>query len=138
MNYVILSGNLARDFETRKTANDTTVSTNCIAVSRDYKDANGNYPSDFINIVVYGKTADYISTKASKGDRVELVGTWRVSTYETQDGKKGVKQECVVNYINIINKKKTELSDIGLPIGDIEEEEIEVKGNTDIQDDLPF
>ncbi len=81
MNKVLLTGNLCRDIELKQTENGNNVVSNCVAVRREYKNANGEYESDFINIVVWGAQAKYLSEYAGKGDRVELVGRWQNRQY---------------------------------------------------------
>ena len=70
MNKIILSGNLVKEVELRNTPNGTSVIQNTIAVRNDYKNAKGEYDSEFINIVAWKQTADYISKYASKGNKV--------------------------------------------------------------------
>lgn len=108
MNKVILTGNLCQDIELKQTTGGKGVVTNCIAVSRDFKNANGEYESDFINIVVWDKQAEYLSKYASKGDRVELCGRWTVRKYTANDGTNRVVNECVVESIKAFSKPKEE------------------------------
>lgn len=108
MNKVILTGNLCRDIEVRQTQSGKEVVLNSIAVSRDYKNANGEYESDFINIVVWGASAVYLSKYASKGDRAELVGRWQVRRYEDSNGMQQTVNECVVESIKVFSKPKAE------------------------------
>jgi single-strand DNA-binding protein len=108
MNKVILSGNLCQDIELKQSAAKKSVVTNCIAVQREYKNANGEYESDFINIVVWDKQAEYLSKYASKGDRVELCGRWTVRKYTANDGTNRVVNECVVESIKAFSKPKEE------------------------------
>lgn len=108
MNKVILSGNLCQDIELKQTQGGKSVVTNCIAVQREYKNASGSYDSDFINIVVWDKQAEYLKNYASKGDRVELCGRWTVRKYQAQDGTNRVAQECTVESIKAFSKPKEE------------------------------
>jgi single-strand DNA-binding protein len=104
MNKVILSGNLCQDVELKQTQSGKAVVTNCIAVQREYKSPNGQYESDFINIVVWDKAAEYLSKYAGKGDRVELVGRWMVRKYTANDGSTRTVNECVVESIKAFRK----------------------------------
>ena len=108
MNRVCLSGNLCKDVELKKTSSKKAVVSNTIAVSRDFKNDDGEYETDFIDIVVWEKTAEYLSKYAKKGDRIELVGKWQVRKYQTSDGKNRVVNECVVEWLKITNSKKQE------------------------------
>lgn len=122
MNIVCLSGNICRDIELRQTSGGKEVVSNTIAVQREFKNAQGEYESDFISFVVWGASAKYLSTHASKGDRIELVGRWSVRSYEENGVKKYV-NECVADKVKVFSsKKKQEIEE--LPV--IED------------DDLPF
>lgn len=126
MNKVILTGNLCRDIELKTTSNNKEFITNCIAVSRDYKNANGDYESDFINIVAWNSQAVYLSKYASKGDRVELTGRWEVEKYTDSNGTQQIYNKCVVESIKAIPKPKDKTEE---PKAKIEE----IDGS-----DLPF
>lgn len=108
MNKVILSGNLCQDVELKQTTNGKAVVTNCIAVQREYKNDNGGYDSDFINLVVWGAQAEYLSKYAGKGDRVELVGRWTVRKYQANDGSTRTVNECTVESIKAFRKQSEE------------------------------
>ena len=108
MNKVILSGNLCQDVELKQTQSGKSVVTNCIAVQREYKNEQGAYDSDFINLTVWGAQADYLSKYANKGDRVELVGRWQVRKYTANDGSTRTVSECVVESIKAFSRQKQE------------------------------
>lgn len=106
MNKVILSGNLCKDIELLETPNGTKVVRNTIAVRRDYKDADGQYASDFIDLVVWKQQAEYLGSYAVKGDQIELVGRWTVRTYTNNEGIKRTANECTVESVRILSNKK--------------------------------
>mgnify|MGYP003533103330 CR=1 FL=1 len=108
MNKVILSGNLCQEIEVKQTSTGKSVATNCVAVQREYKSEQGAYDSDFINLVIWGAQAEYLSKYASKGDRVELVGRWMVRKYQANDGSNRVVNECVVESIKAFKKQSEE------------------------------
>lgn len=106
MNEVILTGNLCRDIELVEYQNGKKSVNNCIAVKRDFKNAAGEYESDFINIVAWNAQAEYLKNYASKGDRAELVGSWRVEKYTDSNGTQQIANKCVVEKITAISKPK--------------------------------
>lgn len=107
MNKVILSGNLCRDVETRSTSTGKTVTSNCIAVRRDFKDtATGEYLSDFVNFTAWSQQAEYLAQYAHKGDRVELVGRWTNRTYTAKDGTEKKVDEVQVESIAITQSRQ--------------------------------
>lgn len=108
MNKIILSGNLVKEIDLRNTANGTSVVQNTIAVKNDYKNAKGEYDSEFINIVAWKQTAEYISKYASKGNKVLVEGRLRNRSYEKQDGTKGYVTEVIVEKVELLSFKKEE------------------------------
>lgn len=112
MNKVILSGNLCKDIELKyTTTNNKPVVQNSIAVRNDFKNQNGDYESQFINIVVWNKTAEFLSQYASKGSKILVEGRLTNRSYDKQDGTKGYITEVVVEKIELLNTKKQETSE---------------------------
>lgn len=105
MNKVILSGNLCQEIEVKQTQSGKSVTTNCIAVQREYKNDKGEYESDFINLTIWGAQAEYLGRYAHKGDRVELVGRWQVRKYSANDGTTRTAHECIVESIKAFSKQ---------------------------------
>ena len=141
MNVCILSGCLVRDAELKKSGNGTSIASGVIAVSRERRDANGEYGTDFINFVAWDKQAEYIVKQARKGSRMELVGRWQVRTYNDKDGEKVTVNELVVEKVNVFasasakaSTPKAEPKQEPLPDIDLDDEE-----SLDYdEDDLPF
>ena len=106
MNKVILSGNLCRDNELKKTTTGKEVVSNCVAVQRDYKNNEGKYESDFINFIAWGNSATYLSKYSAKGDRVEIVGSWQVRKYEDKNGLTQTFNEVVVESVSAFSRKQ--------------------------------
>lgn len=96
MNKVILMGRLARDPELRSTPNGVSVCTFTLAVSRRFKNANGEYDADFINCVAWRQTAEFISKNFTKGRMLGVVGTLQTRSYE-KDGQKRYVTEVSVD-----------------------------------------
>lgn len=130
MNRIILSGNLCKDIELKKTKNDKVYTENTIAVRKDRKDADGNYTSDFINFVCFEATSNYLNSYAKKGDKIELEGQLRVDTWKDNEGKGHSKTYVVVDKLNILTARNTNQKT---------KEDGEFKGLFEITDeDLPF
>lgn len=110
MNNISLIGNLVRDNELKYTSNNKAVLKNNIAVKRDYKNANGDYESDFINIVAFGSTAELLNKYTGKGSKVGVVGKIMTGSYEDKDGKRVYTTDIVVNNVTLLGQKKKEES----------------------------
>lgn len=106
MNKIILTGNLTRDPELRRTGNGTFVGSGCVAVSRERKEPDGTYGTDFINIVVWGQTAEYLAKYGRKGDKVELSGRLEQRKYENRNGATQTVYEVIVESLNCFSKKE--------------------------------
>ena len=98
MNKVILMGRLTRDPEVRYTANSQqmAVARYTLAVNRSFK-REGEPDADFINIVAFGKRAEFASKYFRKGMMVAVVGELRISSYDDRDGNKRWTTDVVVS-----------------------------------------
>ena len=101
MNKVILNGNLCKDIELRYTTTNTPVVSNTIAVRNDFKNAQGEYESQFINFVAYRKNAEFLNKYATKGIKVLLEGRLNNRSYDKQDGTKAYITEVIVDKIEL-------------------------------------
>lgn len=103
MNKVILSGNLTKDIEVIKKEN-ICLGKFTLAVSRQYKNSNGEYESDFFNCVIFNAN-DYIKDNLKKGTKILLDGIIQTKSYEVE-GIKKYSTDIVVNKIEILIKKE--------------------------------
>jgi len=106
MNKVILLGNLCKDIEVRYTPNNKMVITNSIGVRNDYKNANGEYDSIFVNIQVWNHNAEYLSKYAKKGSRILVEGRLNTRTYENEQKEKKYITEVICESVSILDSKK--------------------------------
>lgn len=106
MNKVILLGNLCRDIELRYTKSQKAVMQNVIAVKNDRKNENGEYDSQFINIVAWEQKANYLSQYAKKGSRIVLEGRLITRSYETESGEKKYVTEVICEKVSILDSRK--------------------------------
>ena len=142
MNKIILSGNLCKEIELRFTTSQLAVLQNTVAVKNDFKNANGEYESEFINIVVWRQTAEFLSKYASKGSKVLVEGRLTNRSYDKQDGTKGYITEVVAEKIELLNSPAKSENNEQKPDEKIVEQNDPFKdfGN-EVQlsdDDLPF
>lgn len=106
MQKFIASGNLCKDIELKTTSSGKTFVRNTIAIRNDYKNDSGEYGSEFINIVVWGKSAEFLSNYARKGTKVLIEGKITNRSYDKGDGTKGYATEIICNSIEILEYKK--------------------------------
>ena len=103
MNKIIITGNLCKDIDLRYTPSNIAVVQNTVAVRNDFKNANGDYDSEFINIVVWRQSAEFLSKYAAKGSKVLVEGRLTNRSYDKQDGIKGYITEVVAEKIELLN-----------------------------------
>ena len=104
MNSVILIGRLTRDPELRyipSTGNALT--TFSIAVDRAFTGKDGQKQTDFFNIVVWGKSAEYCANYLAKGRLAAVKGSIQNRTYDTKEGEKRYITEIVARMFRYWN-----------------------------------
>ncbi len=105
MNNVSLVGRLTKDVELKYTGSQTAVATGTLAVNRQFKSANGEKETDFINIVAWRKTAEILSNYASKGSQIGIIGRIQTRNYEGNDGKRVYVTEVVAETVMLLDGK---------------------------------
>ncbi|OPX43814.1 single-stranded DNA-binding protein B [Ruminiclostridium hungatei] len=110
MNNVSLVGRLTRDVELRYTAKKTTaVGSFVLAVDRDPKKGVAEKSTDFIPIVVWGKTAEFAGKYFAKGHRVALQGSIHTRTWEDEQKSKHYVTEVIAEKVFFADAKYREL-----------------------------
>jgi len=106
MNNVSLIGRLVNDPELRYTSNNSTPVCNfTLAVDRRFK-TEGQPETDFINIVVWSKTAEFVSKWFIKGLRVGIVGRIQTRSWKDKEGGKHYVTEIVAESVYFADAKK--------------------------------
>ena len=105
MNSVILIGRMTRDPELRRTANGDAVTSFTLAVDRGFKNQAGESMTDFINCVVWKKTAENVEQYCFKGSLVAVEGRLQSRQYDAQDGSKRTVIEVVCNMVQFLDTK---------------------------------
>lgn len=106
MNNVNLIGNLTKEIELKKSTSGVSVCSFSIAVRRDYKNAQGEYDTDFINCIAWRQTAEFLTKYATKGDKLAVNGVLQVRSYDGKDGKKVYVTEVVCNKAEIVHSNQ--------------------------------
>lgn len=104
MNKVILIGRICNDIELRYFENEVGVATINLAVPRAFKNAKGEYETDFIKVVLYNKTAEVVNKNCKKGDMLAIDGRIQVRNYE-YEGKPRTDTSVVCEKITLLNNK---------------------------------
>ncbi len=140
-NLVVLTGRLTADPELRYTANNTPVTSFSIAVSRRYK-AGEEAQADFINIVAWRQTAEFVTKYFSKGSMIGIEGSIQTRRYVDKDtGKNRTAFEVIANNVQFVESKRDSAP---APVGEAPASFSNAGANdfTDLSgeadDDLPF
>lgn len=97
LNSVIIMGRLTRDPEMRHTQNGTAVASLTLACDRDFKPKSGEKETDFIDVVVWGKTAEFAANYFNKGRMAIVEGRLQVRNWQDKDGNKRKSTEVVAD-----------------------------------------
>lgn len=106
INITILVGRLTRNIEVRYTSNNKAVGNFTLAVNRKFKDSKGNYPTDFIDCVIFGKSAEILSKYTQKGDLIGIEGSIQKRQYEDKEGNKHYITEIMVEKYTFLSQNK--------------------------------
>lgn len=102
MNIAVISGRTTSEIELKYTTNGTAVGTVTVAVDRDFQ-KDGKKETDFIPVVIWGKTAEFAATYIAKGKRMEASGRIQVRSYEAKDGSKRYVTELIAEKVKPID-----------------------------------
>lgn len=138
-NLVVLTGRLTADPELRYTANNTPVTSFSIAVSRRYK-AGEEAQADFINIVAWRQTAEFVTKYFQKGSMIGIEGSIQTRRYVDKDtGKNRTAFEVIANNVQFVESKRDAAPASEAPASFSNagaNDFTDLSGETD--DDLPF
>ena len=105
MNVVVLIGRLTDNPELRHTNSNISVTRFSIAVDRAYRSGEERQ-TDFINIVAWRQTAEFITTYFKKGQRIGIEGSLRMNRFTDKDGNNRTAYEVVVNNAHFVENTR--------------------------------
>lgn len=107
LNRITLQGRLVADPEQRHTSNDVTVASFRLAVERDIKDKqSGERAVDFINVVAWRQTGEFVSRYFAKGRMALVEGRLQMRDYTDRDGNKRTAAEVVAEHVYFGDSKR--------------------------------
>ena len=112
LNIVILMGRLTTDPELKTTNSGNTVTSFAVAVERSFS-RDGNRETDFINVVAWRSTAEFICKYFRKGQMIAINGSLQQRNYEDRDGNKRTAYEVVAQQVSFCGGKQDKPSDGG-------------------------
>lgn len=106
LNYTVLLGRIVNDLEVRQTQSGVACLSFTVAVDRGFKNANGEYDTDFISCVAWKEKAEFIGKWFSKGKMIAVEGQLRSRTYEDKNGSKHYVTELFVDQASFTGEKQ--------------------------------
>lgn len=99
LNKIIVMGRMVRDPELRRTGSGTAVTSFSLAVDRDFKDQNGDKETDFIDVVAWRNTAEFVSKYFTKGRMAVVEGRLQIRDWTDKDGGKRRSAEIIAENV---------------------------------------
>ena len=115
LNHITSMGRLTRDPELRRTQSGTAVTSFSIAVDRDFKSQSGEKETDFIDIVAWRSTAEFVSKYFSKGRMAVVEGRLQIRDWTDKDGGKRRSAEVVADNVYFGDSKRDGADSYGAP-----------------------
>lgn len=110
LNQVVIVGRLVADPEVKKLENGKEVTNITLAVSRSYKNADGEYETDFIDCVLWNGIATNTAEYCKKGDIVGIKGRIQTEVVEKED-KKNKYTQVIAERVTFLSSKSKDIQD---------------------------
>ena len=104
-------GRLTRDPELRRTGSGTAVTSFSLACDRDFKSQSGDKETDFIEVVAWKNTAEFVSKYFSKGRMAVVDGRLQIRDWTDKAGNKRTTAEVVADNVYFADSKRSESND---------------------------
>ena len=111
LNKVVLMGRLTKDPELRRTGSGTAVTSFSLACDRDFKSLSGDKETDFIEVVAWKNTAEFVSKYFSKGRMAVVEGRLQIRDWTDKAGSKRTTAEVVADNVYFADSKRSESND---------------------------
>lgn len=140
INKVILMGRLTADPELKQTTSGVAVCSFNVAVTRSYKDSNGNYPADFVRVQSWRGTAEFVNRYFSKGKMIIVEGNLQNNDYTDKNNVKHYQMIVVAEAVHFGETKGTATSAENAQVADTSADVGDLSDFTEILSDgeVPF
>ena len=138
LNAIAIMGRLSRGPELRQTTTGKNVASFTIACSRGRKDANGKDLVDWIPVVAWEHTAEFVCKYFEKGSLIAIDGRLQSRTYKDRDGNNRAAIEIVASNANFAGSKSTGGGSNSVPAGGSRNEPTVQYDEIEDEGDLPF
>ncbi|MDR0738984.1 MAG: single-stranded DNA-binding protein [Oscillospiraceae bacterium] len=146
LNVIALMGRLTSNPELRHTPNDIAVTSFTLAVERSYVRQGGERETDFIDVIAWRKTAEFVCKYFLKGQLMAVQGFLQTRSYQDRDGNKRKAFEVIADNVHFAESKKSATANTSSveTVGAAVQNSAYTSGNDEdfkevpIDDDLPF
>ena len=111
LNKVVIMGRFTKDPELRRTGSGTAVTSFSLACDRDFKSQSGEKETDFIEVVAWKNTAEFVSKYFGKGRMAVVDGRLQIRDWTDKDGNKRTTAEVVADNVYFADSKRSESND---------------------------
>ena len=108
LNKIIIMGRLTHDPELRRTGSGTAVTSFSLACDRDFKSQSGEKETDFIEVVAWKNTAEFVSKYFSKGRMAVVEGRLQIREWTDKAGSKRKTAEVVADNVYFADSKQSQ------------------------------
>ena len=113
LNKIFIMGRLTRDPELRRTQSGTAVTSFSLAVDRDFKSQSGEKETDFIDVVAWRSTAEFVAKYFTKGRMAIVEGRLQIRPWTDKDGNNRRSAEVVADNVYFGDSKRDSAGDMG-------------------------
>ena len=106
LNHIVLMGRLTRDPELRRTGSGIAVAYLTLAVDRDYAAQGAEKETDFVDIVAWRNTAEFVSKYFTKGRMAVVSGRLQIRNWQDKEGNKRRSAEVVADNVYFGDSKR--------------------------------
>ena len=106
MNSIVLLGRMTKDAEVRYTSTGKVVASFSLAVDRPYTGEDGKREADFINCVIWGKSAETLGNSVHKGQRVLGEGRLQIRPYTDKNGNQATWYEIAADRLSFTGESR--------------------------------
>lgn len=108
INCAVIMGRLVADPELRTTTGGISVTSFCVAVDRNFVKQGEERQADFINVVAWRQTADFVTRYFHKGSMIAVEGSIQTRSYEDKNGVKRTAVEIVASNVSFCGSKSSD------------------------------
>lgn len=112
LNKIVIMGRLTKDVEMRVTQSGTHVANTTVAVDRDFQSGGNDRQTDFIDVVAFKNTAQFIERNFHKGQLICVSGRLQSRKWEDKNGQNRVSWEVVADNAYFGGDKKQASADV--------------------------